>query len=138
MNVIHADLTCGNISLNDSLHAKLLDFSSSLLDSSEPFVVVTASHKRPRDDLKSTWADLFALSSTLYEIWTGKPLYSKLRLKEIEITNLFKQSKFPKTKSLGLIGDIITGCWQGRFISADNVLKGVPLVNFLITDVGLA
>ena len=68
MNVIYADLTCGNISLDDSLHAKFFDFSSSLLDGSEPSVVVTASYKCPGADLKSTQADLFALSSTLYEI----------------------------------------------------------------------
>ena len=115
--------------MDDSLHAKLLNFSGSLLDGSKLSVIVTASYKCPRADLKSTRADLFALSSTLYKIWTGKPLYFKLGLKEIEITNLFKQSKFPKTKSLGLMGDIIMGCWQGRFISADNILKGVPLVN---------
>ncbi|OCK90717.1 uncharacterized protein K441DRAFT_578404, partial [Cenococcum geophilum 1.58] len=73
INVIYIDLTYGNISLDDSLYAKLLNFSSSLLDSSKPFII--------------------------------------LGLKEIEITNLFKQSKFPKIKSLGLIGDIIIGCW---------------------------
>ena len=130
MNVIHADLTCANICLDDSLHPKLLDFSGSSLDDSKPFVVVTASHKYPGDDVKSTRTDLFALSSTLYEIFTGKPSYYDLGLKEMEITDLFKQSKFPNTKSLGPMGDIITGCWQGEFISANDVLKGVPLVNF--------
>jgi serine/threonine protein kinase len=130
MNVIHADLTCGNISLDDSLHVKLLDFSGSSLDGSEPFVVVTASHRYPGDDLKSTRADLFALGSTLYEILTGRPPFFKLGLKEMEITDLFKQSKFPDTKGLGPIGDVITGCWQDRFTSADDVLKGVLPLNF--------
>jgi serine/threonine protein kinase len=128
MNVIHADLTCGNISLDDSLHAKLLDFSGSSLDGSKPFVVVTASHRCPGNDLKSTRADLFALGSTLYEIWTGEPPYFGLGLTEKEITDLFKQSKFLETKSLGPMGDIITGCWQGSFISANDVLNGVLLV----------
>jgi serine/threonine protein kinase len=70
--------------------------------------VVTASHKRPVDDLKSTRADLFALGSTLYEIFTGNPPYYDLGLKEMEITDLFKQFKFPDTKSLGSMGNIIT------------------------------
>jgi serine/threonine protein kinase len=131
MDVVHADLTCGNISLDDRLHAKLLDFSGSSLDGSKPFVVVTASHKYPGDDLISTQGDLFALGSTLYEILTGKPPYYELRLKEMEITNLYQQSKFPETRCLGPMGDIITGCWQGRFESANDVLKGVPLVKFL-------
>ncbi|KAH6706197.1 hypothetical protein BKA61DRAFT_635531 [Leptodontidium sp. MPI-SDFR-AT-0119] len=93
----------------------LLDFSASSLDGSNPCVVVTASHKCPGDDLKSTQADLFALGSTLYEILTGKPPYY----------GLFKQSKFPETKSLGPIGDVITGCWQGRFGSANDVLEAI-------------
>lgn len=127
MNVVYADLTCNNISLDDSLHAKLLDFSGSSLDGSDPCVVVTASHKCPGDDLKSTRADLFALGSTVYEILTGKPPYYGLGLKEMEITGLFKQSKFPETKSLGPIGDVITGCWQGGFGSANDVLGGVAI-----------
>ncbi|XTI83118.1 kinase-like protein [Cenococcum geophilum] len=77
INVIYIDLTYGNISLDDSLYAKLLNFSSSLLDSSKPFII--------------------------------------LGLKEIEITNLFKQSKFPKIKS--------------RFISADNIFKAINFYN---------
>jgi len=130
MNVVYADLTCNNISLDDSLYAKLLDFSGSSLDGSDLSVVVTASHKYPGDDLKSMRADLFALDSILYEILTGKPLYYDLGLKEIEITSLFKQSKFSETKSLGPIGNIITGYWQGRFINANDVFEGVPFANF--------
>jgi len=68
INIIYTDLTCSNISLDDSLHAKLLDFSGSLLDGSELSVVVTASYKYLRANLKSTRADLFALGSTLYKI----------------------------------------------------------------------
>ncbi|KAH7317714.1 kinase-like domain-containing protein [Rhexocercosporidium sp. MPI-PUGE-AT-0058] len=125
MNVVLADLTCNNISLDNSLHAKLLGFSGSSFDGSNPFIVVTASHKCSGEDLKSTRADLFALGSTLYEIWTDKPPYYDLGLKEMEITGLFKQSKFPETKSLGRIGEIITGCWQGRFGSANEVLEAI-------------
>jgi len=68
MNVIYIDLIYGNISLNNGLHMKFLNFSSSLLDSFKLFIIVTASHKCPRANLKLTRADLFALSSTLYKI----------------------------------------------------------------------
>ncbi|ORX93817.1 hypothetical protein BCR34DRAFT_499676, partial [Clohesyomyces aquaticus] len=49
---IHVDLTCGNLCLDDSLRIKLLDFSGSLLDNLEPRVVVTASHRCPRNNFK--------------------------------------------------------------------------------------
>ncbi|OCL00143.1 uncharacterized protein K441DRAFT_534062, partial [Cenococcum geophilum 1.58] len=52
INIIYIDLTCGNISLDNSLHAKLLNFSSSLLDSSKLSIIVTTSYKYPRANLK--------------------------------------------------------------------------------------
>jgi serine/threonine protein kinase len=131
MNVIHGDLTCHNISLDDSQNAKLLDFGGSSLDGSEPLIGVTASHRWPGNNDKSTQVDLFALGSTLYEIWTGESPFHGLGLSDVEITNLFKRSEFPETKSLGPIGDVIRGCWQGEFASADDVLKGKCVVNFI-------
>ncbi|KAF2245247.1 kinase-like protein [Trematosphaeria pertusa] len=127
MNVIHGDVTCHNISLDDSQNAKLFDFGGSSIDGSEPLIVVTASHRWPGNDDKSTQVDLFALGSTLYEIWTGKPPFHGLS--DVEITKLFKQSEFPKTQSLGPIGDVIRGCWQGRFASADDVLEAINFCN---------
>ncbi|OCL00620.1 uncharacterized protein K441DRAFT_534254, partial [Cenococcum geophilum 1.58] len=54
INVIYTDLTCGNISLDDSLYVKLLNFSGSLLDGFKPSIIVTASYKYPRANLKLT------------------------------------------------------------------------------------
>lgn len=129
MNVIHGDLTCHNISLDSNQNAKLFDFGGSSIDGSEPLIGVTESHRWPGNDDKSTQVDLFALGSTLYEIWTGKPPYHGLS--DVEITNLFKQSDFPRTQSLGPIGDVIRGCWQGRFASANDVLKGNLLISLI-------
>src|ERR1700722_6561546 len=47
-HIIHRDLTCGNIFLDEHLNAKLGDFYSSLLDRSPLLVEVTVSHKYPR------------------------------------------------------------------------------------------
>ncbi|OCK99652.1 uncharacterized protein K441DRAFT_536319, partial [Cenococcum geophilum 1.58] len=54
INVIYIDLTCGNISLDNSLYAKLLNFSNSLLDSFKLSIIVTISYKCFRADLKLT------------------------------------------------------------------------------------
>lgn len=45
MNVIHGDLTCHNISLDDNQNAKLFDFGGSSINDSEPLIGVTASHR---------------------------------------------------------------------------------------------
>ncbi|KAH8723560.1 kinase-like domain-containing protein [Phaeosphaeriaceae sp. PMI808] len=129
MNVIHGDLTCHNISLDGNQNAKLLDFGGSSLDGSEPLIAATNSYMWPGDDDKSPQVDIFALGSTLYEIWTGKPPFHWLESWDPEITNSFKRLEFPETKSLGPIGDVIRGCWQGRFASADDVLKAINSCN---------
>ena len=54
MNVIYTDLIYSNISLNNSLYIKFLNFNNSLLNSSKPSVMVTASYKYPKTDLKLT------------------------------------------------------------------------------------
>lgn len=46
--------------------------------------------------------------------------YHKLSKKEIEVQ--YSKRDFPKTKSLGSVGDIIIGCWQGRYDCADSVV----------------
>ncbi|KAF1914080.1 kinase-like domain-containing protein [Ampelomyces quisqualis] len=126
MSVIHGGLTCHNISLDDKQNAKLFDFGGSSIDGSEPLIVVTASHRWPGNDDKSIQVDLFALGSALYEIWTGNPPFHGLS--EVEITTRFKQLEVPQTQSLGAIGGVMRGCWQGRFASADDVLN--PLIVF--------
>ncbi|KAI9763230.1 MAG: hypothetical protein M1839_006574 [Geoglossum umbratile] len=117
--VIHGDLTCGNIFLDEHLDAKLADFCGSSIDGSPLLVQVTASHRYP-GPLLSVQGDIFALGSTLYEIMTGVVPYHKLSEKEIEVR--YSKRDFPETKSLGSVGDIIRGCWQGRYDCVDSVV----------------
>jgi serine/threonine protein kinase len=127
--VIHGDLKCNNIFVDDTLHTKVADFSGSSLDGSKLLVMVTASHRSP-GVLKSPEADIFALASCFYEILTGQAPYAGRD--EEEIMDLYSQSKFPETTSLGPMSGIIEGCWQGKFTSANEVLmriKGLPFLS---------
>lgn len=67
-------------------------------------VAVTPSH-RYHGLLLSKRADIFALGSTMFEVLYGQTPYEGCTDKEIK--DLFKKSKFPVTKHLGPIGDII-------------------------------
>jgi serine/threonine protein kinase len=69
--VIHGDLKCNNIFLDDALHSKIADFGGSSLDGSELRIMVSASHRPRSGDLNSIEADMFALGSCMYEILTG-------------------------------------------------------------------
>ncbi|KAF2761492.1 kinase-like protein [Pseudovirgaria hyperparasitica] len=113
--VVHGDLNCNNIFLDDTLRTKVADFGGSSLDDSDLLIMVTASH-RSNGNLKSINADIFALGSTFYEILTSKAPYGEAE--EDEIMKLSTKSKFPDTRSLGSMGEIIQDCWRGKTKSA--------------------
>lgn len=113
--VIHGDLTCNNIFLDEHLNAKLADFSGSSLDGSPLLIAVTPSHRCPGPAL-STQGDIFALGSALYEIMTGAAPYHDLS--ESDIRSRYADGQFPETVALGPIGHIVTKCWQGQYSNA--------------------
>ncbi|KAF2263958.1 kinase-like protein [Lojkania enalia] len=120
--VIHGDLEAGNVFLDNNLNAKVADFAGSSLDGSPLLVAVTSSHRYP-GPLLSKQADIFALGSTIFEVMCGRAPYNGSTDKDI--TDFFGESKYPETKSLGPIGDIVTGCWQGMYSSADTVAMSI-------------
>lgn len=102
--VIHGDLTCANILLDENLNAKLADFAGSSVDGSPLLVMVTESHERPGSRL-SIQADLFAFGSVLYEIMTGHPPCEGLS--ETEIRARYLKGEFPDTEPLQGVGTVI-------------------------------
>lgn len=128
VQVIHGDLTCSNVFLTSQLDAKLGDFGGSSLDGSDLLVAVTESHCYP-GVLLSTRADIFALGSVIYHIMTGNaPYYGR---SDNEIDQLFHRGEFPSTTSLGLIGQVITKCWQAKYNSAEDVRNDMEGNEFL-------
>ncbi|OCL09452.1 kinase-like protein [Glonium stellatum] len=124
--IIHGDLKCNNIFLDGALHSKVADFGGSSMDGSGLSVQVTASHRSP-GVLNSIEGDLFALGSSFYEILTGEAPYAGRE--EDEIRSLFSESKFPEaTTSLGPMGDIILGCWQGKYVTAHEVYTKIKVI----------
>ncbi len=121
-HVIHGDLNIQNILLDEKLNVKLADFAGSSLDGSRLSVVVTASHRRPRDTL-CIQGDIFALGSTLYKIITGHNPYHDLTEREIEA--LFLKESFPQTDSLGPFGEVISKCWRGKYKNTNSVCKEI-------------
>ncbi|TLD37736.1 kinase-like protein [Venturia nashicola] len=94
--------------------------------SSGHMVRVPASHRYP-GELLSEQADIFSLGSTLFEIICGQCPYDGRT--DGDIMALFKKSIFPETKHLGLIGNIITGCWNGKYKSAYEVPKDIQAIH---------
>lgn len=70
-------------------------------------------------------SDLFALGSTLYEVITGNPPYKGKP--DDDIAQLYSNGAFPNVTGI-LCEHIIMGCWQGRFMSAAEVLESFRVV----------
>ncbi|KAF7443890.1 spindle assembly checkpoint kinase [Pyrenophora tritici-repentis] len=119
VGVVHGDLTCYNVFLNEKLNAKLADFVRSSLNGSPLLIAVTPSHEYPGPAL-SVQGDLFAFGSVLYEIMTGNVPYADLT--EDEILDRYVKRDFPDTDFLRVIGEITRKCWQGQYHGFDMVV----------------
>ncbi|KAF4966175.1 hypothetical protein FZEAL_10680 [Fusarium zealandicum] len=110
--VIHGDLTCANIFLDEGLNAKLADFAGSSIDGSPLLVAVPASHEFP-GPLLSIQGDLFAFGCVLYEIMTEQVPHDGKT--DDKIRSLYASDVFPDTRPLGAVGRIIHKCWLGQY-----------------------
>nr|POE99490.1 megakaryocyte-associated tyrosine-protein kinase [Quercus suber] len=113
VGVVHGDLTCANVFLDEQLHAKVADFSGSSLDGSLLLVEVTTSHAHPVLT-GSVQGDVFALGSLCYELETGFPPYRTLSDREIE--ERFSREEFPDV-------DLIRKCWEGGYDDCSMVVQ---------------
>ncbi|KAJ6093407.1 hypothetical protein N7486_008696 [Penicillium sp. IBT 16267x] len=146
--VIHSDLALRQFFVDGELNIRLGDFNSSQYPEHPALGYEKATHCLPRDyeQPNTILSDLFALGSTLFELVTGKVPYAELYPVEpkeiaqssdqdiirarvqrqyaadIEVEKRFKNLEFPDVSHI-FRGDIILGCWSGKFSSADEVLR---------------
>lgn len=111
--VIHCDIKPRNFLLDAALDIKIIDFSGSSLDGSKPASGEGTRFFLPRHwrDHPTVTTDLFALGSTLYEIFQGISPYEETPSDEVE--KLFMQKEFPDVSGV-LCGQIIKQCWLSQ------------------------
>lgn len=140
--VIHSDLALRQFFVDDELNIRLGDFNSSQYPEHPALGHVKATHCLPRDYAQpnTILSDLFALGSPLFELDTGKAPYAELypaefqdvapsdtqiitraqqrRAADAEVEKRFQNLQFPDVSHI-FRGDVILGCWTGRFTSAE-------------------
>lgn len=129
--IVHADVGCHNMILDKFGHVKFIDFAGSGIDGEAPLVCYEWCSFQPTSEINFS-TDIFALGSMLFEIDSGKVPYSELA-KDLEmgtlvqiVERLFSDNQFPPVEKLTL-GNIISGCWFGKYSSMLEVQKEVSL-----------
>ncbi|KAH7317623.1 spindle assembly checkpoint kinase [Rhexocercosporidium sp. MPI-PUGE-AT-0058] len=120
--VLHGDISCNNIFLDDNLNVKLGDFAGSAIDDLPPLVCYETSHELPGEDI-STRTELFALGSTVYEIMTGPKPYKDLP--DHEVSAAFSEGRYPALESISAFRNTIMKCWTQNYVTAEEAFRDV-------------
>lgn len=117
--IIHADVGCHNLLLDQSGHIRFIDFAGSGIDD-EPALVCYEWCASLGDSATTDKTDIFAFGSTLFEIESGHVPYHELcetmemfqLLREAE--QCFAAGEYPNMGNF-LLRHVITRCWDGAY-----------------------
>ncbi|ODM20954.1 hypothetical protein SI65_04007 [Aspergillus cristatus] len=129
-DVIHSDLSARQFLVDGNSNVRLSDFGGSSIQGSEATVMENATHFLPRDEdaPNTVLSDLFALGSTIYEIFLGKKPYEGMEDEEVQ--RLFSETIFPVLDGVGdqQWENVIRKCWRCECERASDILEDVPSV----------
>ena len=121
--IIHADIRPANMLLDTDLGLRIIDFAGSSVNGKDPLCLEETRFFLPRsihmDTLCTVATDIFALGSSIYQIFTSHPPYHDLEAEEVQAR--FTDKVFP---DLGDVPyqDVIRACWLGDLDSPQAVL----------------
>ncbi|KAL3491720.1 putative serine-threonine protein kinase [Aspergillus germanicus] len=125
--IIHADVGCHNLILDQSGHIRFIDFAGSGIDDEPPLVCYEWCASRG-DSAITEKTDMFAFGSTLFEIESGHVPYHELR-ETMEIFQAlraaeqrFATREHPNMEKF-LFRHVITQCWDGTYSCMSEVEK---------------
>jgi serine/threonine protein kinase len=128
-NVIHCDVSIGNLLLDTDLSIKLCDFQGRFLHPSGHVALdggaaesVMSSMPRPNRNYQDRKTDIFAFGTALYFILTDELPFPELSVDdEDEIRRRFARQDFPPLEQLPG-GDVIRNCWTGVYDDASRAM----------------
>ncbi|PYI27477.1 putative serine-threonine protein kinase [Aspergillus indologenus CBS 114.80] len=120
-SIIHADVGCHNLILDQSGHIRFIDFAGSGIDGEPPMVCYETCASRG-DSAPTEKTDIFAFGSALFEIESGHVPYHEL-CDTMEIFQALRAAEqryamgeYPNMES-SCFRHVITKCWDGTYSS---------------------
>lgn len=132
LGYVHGDLKPANILLDQMENIKVCDFDATvkigeeLLVASEPFTKMNEDYETPP---AGPLSEQFSLGSCIYNIrFRHKPYHD---LDAHHRVRRMIEGDFPSTSSDGRFGEIISGCWRGKYnsihaVEADILARSSP------------
>jgi serine/threonine protein kinase len=129
-NVLHCDVSVGNLLLDSDLNIKLSDFQGRLLHPNGTVILdggaaesTMSSMPRPDRNYCDRKTDIFALGTAIYFMITGHPPFPDLDTidDEDEIQRRFEGGEFPPLEQRQG-GDVVRKCWTGAYESATKIM----------------
>lgn len=127
--VLHGDLSCHNVLVDNYGHAKICDFAGSKLGDRKATARYQVRNQHPRyvGRQPNIATELFALGSMIYQIATLHLPYE--RLLDSAVQEHFENGEFPlDCIDRPEIRDIVEDCWRGEYSRVSEVCKDLELL----------
>jgi len=144
-NILHCDISVGNLLPDTDLSIKLCDFQGRLLYSSGNIALdrgaaesVMSSMPRPNRNHQDRKTDIFAFGTALYFILADELPFPDLNIDdEDEIWERFTRQDFPPLEKLPG-GDVIRSCWTGVYDDASQAMGDLQTLRSCFLEVLIA
>lgn len=119
-SVIHGDLGCHNFLLDADSNLKMCDFGGASIDACPLRVCYGVRFQRHCDDhgAPSIQNEIFALGSTLYEVWMAKKPYEEE--KDEVVKEYYRKNQFPEPHDLP-VAHVISKCWKSMYGTVNDI-----------------
>ena len=132
--VMHSDIHCVNLLLDENLNLKVADFAGASIDGGVSWssyrlthrLFVTEGKDSPRMEINQA-SEIFGLGSALYNMVAGHDLFPELDYTsdEANIVRRIREREFPDTSELPVLASVITKCWNLEYDSMADVIEGI-------------
>lgn len=122
--VLHGDVGCHNILIDEDQQPKLCDFAGSKIEDKDAWISYHIRNQHPNYAQKqpSVTTEIFALGSVFFEIVTRRQPYE--HLSDSSVIKKFAIGDFPVHEIARMdVRSIVARCWSSKYVQVSDVCK---------------